>query len=94
MTRLASRGIGKGPAGGRGVEGEAEAGVAGGGDGGRDAELGGDLSGERVGAAVAAEQRDDRGAVLGHRDHRRLGASCRRDGGRRPGSGCRWRRGR
>ena len=61
-------------AGRRIVERQIEAHVACGGDRRQAAERLGDRAGQAVGAAMAAEQRHGDAAVLGDRDHRRLGA--------------------
>ena len=55
------------------VEGDAEAEVAGCGHGGRDSQPLGDRPRQGVGAVMAAQQRHHRRAVLGRREHRRLG---------------------
>ena len=77
-------GVGERPALGRGVERDAEAPVAGGGDGGAAPEGGGDALGEHAAAAVRPEQGHREGAVLGHRDHRRLRALVVQERGQRP----------
>ena len=72
MTGFASSGLASVQPGRRRVERDAETTVAGGGDRGVAAERRGEFSGEIVGAAMAAEQRDDLRAVLGEGEHRRL----------------------
>ena len=71
---LAVLGVRERPAGGRRVEGEAEAAVAGGGDCGGGADPARDAAGQVHPAAVPSEERDHERPVLGDRDDRRLGA--------------------
>ena len=64
--------VGKPPAGRRIIEGDAEAGLARGGDGCRAAQEMGDGAGKRIGAMMATEQRHGRRAVFRHRHDRRV----------------------
>ena len=75
--------IGQAPAVGRVVEGDPEAQVARGRDRRRNAEQLRDAARQIVGPPVAAQERHDRAAVLGHGDDRRLGALVAEQGGQR-----------
>ena len=70
--RLAVAGVGEHPSGWRVVQRHLPAGLAGGGDRGGDAQRMAQAAGERVGAAVASEQRHHRAAVFRDGDDRRL----------------------
>ena len=72
--RLCRLGITYAPAGGRRIQGEIEAQIAGGGDRRRATERLGDRAGQPVRPPVPAEQRHDGAAVLGDDHHRRLAA--------------------
>ena len=72
MTSLACSGLASVQPGRGRIEGDAKTPVAGGGDRGVTAERLGEFFGESVGAAVAAEERDDHRAVLGQGKDGRL----------------------
>ena len=65
--------VGHHPSGGRIIDADAVAQVAGRGHGGADTQGLGDLAGQNVGARMPAQQRHHGAAVLGHGNHRRLG---------------------